>query len=107
MKIIYATTNEGKKNQVQDFLDYNKYDVQIVTLKDIGFNEEIEENGETFEENSSIKAEAVKEFCKKNNIEGIIVADDAGLMVNALNRTTRGTFCKIRRRPCTTRSSAK
>lgn len=105
MKIIYATTNEGKKNQVQDFLTYNKYDVQIVTLKDIGFNEEIEENGETFEENSNIKAEAVKEFCKRNNIKGIIVADDAGLMVDALNRKTRSAYSKICRRPCTTRSS--
>ena len=86
MKIIYATTNEGKKEQVQDFLDYNHFDVKIISLKDIGFNEEIEENGETFEENSLIKAKAVKEFCNKNNINKIIVADDAGLMVNALNR---------------------
>lgn len=44
--------------------------------------------GETFEENSLIKAKAVKEFCDKNNIEKIIVADDAGLMVEALNRST-------------------
>lgn len=107
MKIIYATTNEGKKNQVQDFLTYNKYNVQIVTLKDIGFNEEIEENGETFEENSNIKAEAVKEFCKRNDIKEIIVADDAGLMVEALNRKTRSAYSKICRRSCTTRSSTR
>lgn len=44
MEIIYATTNEGKKNQVQDFLDYNNYDCKLITLKDIGFDEEIEEN---------------------------------------------------------------
>ena len=44
MKIIYATTNIGKKNQVEEFLKYNNYDIEIVTLKDIGFNEEIEEN---------------------------------------------------------------
>lgn len=103
MKIIYATTNEAKKNQVEEFLKYHNYDVEILTLKDIGFREEIDENGETFEENSLIKAEAVKEFCKKNNIEGMIVADDAGLMVDALNRKTRSAFCKICRRPCTTR----
>lgn len=35
-------------------------------------------------ENSFIKAEAVKRFCNKNNIDKIIVADDAGLMVDAL-----------------------
>ena len=44
MEIIYATTNVGKKNQVQSFIDYNKYPVKIINLKDIGFLEEIEEN---------------------------------------------------------------
>ncbi|MCI9365248.1 MAG: hypothetical protein HFJ54_01070 [Clostridia bacterium] len=44
MEIVYATTNKGKKDQVQSFLEYNNYDVKIVTLLDIGFNEEIEEN---------------------------------------------------------------
>lgn len=44
MEIIYATTNNGKKEQVQEFLNYNNYDVKLITLKDIGFNEEIEEN---------------------------------------------------------------
>ena len=44
MKIIYATGNVGKKNQVQEFLKYNNYNVELITLKDIGFNEEIEEN---------------------------------------------------------------
>ncbi len=88
MEIIYATTNKAKKEQVQNFLDYNGYDVKLITLKDIGFDEEIEENGETFEENSYIKAKAVKEFCIRNNINKIVVADDAGIMVDALNRKT-------------------
>lgn len=43
MEIIYATTNIGKKNQVQSFLDYNNYNVKLLTLSDIGFDEEIEE----------------------------------------------------------------
>ena len=44
MEIIYATTNEGKRDQVQEFLRYNNYDVKLITLKDIGFDKEIEEN---------------------------------------------------------------
>ena len=44
MEIIYATTNNGKKEQVQEFLKYNNFDVKLITLTDIGFNEEIEEN---------------------------------------------------------------
>ena len=85
MEIIYATTNEEKRKQIQSFLEYNHYDFKLISLKDIGFNEEIDENGETFEENSYIKAKAVKEFCNKKDINKIIVADDAGLEVKALD----------------------
>ena len=84
-KSYIGTTNQEKRNQVQSFLKYNNYDVKLITLKEIGFNEEIDENGTTFEENSLIKAKAVKEFCIKNNINKIVVADDAGLEVKALN----------------------
>ena len=35
-------------------------DIEVLSLKEIGFNEEIEENGQTFEENSLIKAKAIK-----------------------------------------------
>lgn len=48
MEIIYATSNKGKRDQVQSFLDYNNYDVKLITLTDIGFNEEIEENRKNF-----------------------------------------------------------
>ena len=54
-------------------------------MQDIGFNEHINENGTTFEENSMIKAKAIKEFCTKNGINEIIITDDAGLCVDALN----------------------
>lgn len=86
MKIIYATTNEQKKSQVEDFFKaVNINNIEMVTLKDIGFTEEIEETGSTFEENSMIKAKKVEEYARKNDIEGIIVADDTGLCVDALN----------------------
>lgn len=85
MKIIYGTSNQGKINQVKEYLNYKKENIEIVSLKDIGFNEEIEENGITFEENSLIKAKAIKAFCDKNNICEVIMTDDAGLCVDALN----------------------
>lgn len=85
MKIIFGTTNQGKIDQVKGFLEYKKIDIEFISLKDIGFNEEIIENGETIEENSLIKAKAIKEFCNKNNINEIIVTDDAGLFVDALD----------------------
>ena len=69
MKIIYGTSNQAKIAQVKDYLDYKNIDVEILSLKDIGFNEEIDENGTTFEENSLIKAKAIKAYCEKKENE--------------------------------------
>lgn len=86
MKMIYGTTNKNKVADIKAIIKSHEKDIDIVSLKDIGFSEEIEENGKTFEENSEIKAIAVKEFCDKNNIEyDIITTDDAGLCVQCLN----------------------
>ena len=85
MKVIFGTTNQGKIDQVKGFMEYKKIDMEFISLKDIGFNEDIIENGETIEENSLIKAKAIKEFCNKNNINEVIVTDDAGLFVDALD----------------------
>lgn len=86
MKIIYGTGNQEKKKQVETFLRVsNLNNIELLSLKDIGFNEEIEENGTTFEENSMIKAKEIKTFCDKNNIHEIILTDDAGLCVDSLN----------------------
>lgn len=53
--------------------------IELVSLDDVGMTEEIEENGETFEENALIKAKAGADF------SGLItVADDSGLSVDAL-----------------------
>ena len=85
MKIIYGTSNKGKIEQVKEYLEYKKENIEIVSLRDIDFDEEIVENGKTFEENSMIKAKAIKAFCDKNNIHEIIMTDDAGLCVDALH----------------------
>ena len=85
MKIIYGTGNKGKINQVKEFLKYKNMDVEILSLKDIGFCETIIEDGKTFEENSLIKAQAIKKYCIENGINEIIMTDDAGLCVDALD----------------------
>ena len=89
MKIIYGTGNKEKLKQVEEFFKDNNINVELLSLKDINFNGEIIENGETFEENSLIKAKAIKAFCNKNNINEIILTDDAGLCVDALNGKPR------------------
>lgn len=84
MKIIYGTGNIHKVEEIKKLFKNHNIETEILSLKDIGFNEEIEENGETFEENSMIKAKAIKEFCNRNNINEIIITDDAGLCVDSL-----------------------
>ncbi len=85
MKLIYGTTNKGKLNQVKEYLEYKKANIELLSLQDINFNEDVEENGTTFEENSMIKARAIRKFCDENNIEIPVVTDDAGLCIDALN----------------------
>ena len=85
MKIIYGTGNQEKIAEIKKLFKNHNIEAEILSLKDIGFDEEIDENGKTFEENSMIKAKAVKKFCDKNNINEIIITDDAGLCVDELN----------------------
>lgn len=86
MKILYGTGNKEKLNQMDKIIKVNNFNAEIIGLKDIGFNKDIIEDGETFEENSKIKAVAIREFCEQNNLHDvIIVTDDAGICVDALN----------------------
>lgn len=86
MEIIYGTGNQNKVISMTKILKENNVDAKIYTLKDIGFNQEIIEDGKTFEENSEIKAKAIKNFCDENNIKDkIIITDDAGLCIEKLN----------------------
>lgn len=85
MKIIYGTGNKGKLEQVKEFFKDQNMNLEIVSLKEIGFDEEIIEDGKTFEENSKIKAVAIKKYCDEKGLNDIIVTDDTGLCVDALN----------------------
>lgn len=80
-KIVLASSNQHKIDEISAALS----GYEILSLKDIGFTEEIDENGETFKENSIIKAKAVLKFLKQHHIEADIIADDSGLCVTALN----------------------
>ena len=86
MEVIYGTSNKNKVISMTKILKENNVDARLYTLEDIGFNQEIIEDGKTFEENSAIKPTAIKKFCDENNIKDkIIITDDAGLCIDKLN----------------------
>ena len=78
MKIVLASRNAKKIKELRELLSENIPDVEILSLDDVGIHGEIEENGETFEDNAFIKAAAAAE-------SGYIgIGDDSGLSVDAL-----------------------
>ncbi|MBQ8908282.1 MAG: XTP/dITP diphosphatase [Clostridia bacterium] len=80
MDVILASANQGKVREVRKiFADTPVLSgCRVLTLADIGFTADIEENGTTFEENALIKARAVADG------KHIAIADDSGLEVDAL-----------------------
>ncbi|MCO5385839.1 XTP/dITP diphosphatase [Desulfosporosinus sp.] len=78
MRIILATQNKGKIRELQELLADEE--IEVLSLQDIKDWEEVEENGETFADNASLKAKAA---VKKTGL--IALADDSGLEVDALD----------------------
>lgn len=76
-KIVFATGNEGKIREIRLILA--DLGMEIFSMKELGVNPEIIENGTTFGENAEIKALAVWK-----ETGGIVLADDSGLVVDYL-----------------------
>ena len=78
MKLILASNNKAKLREFRQLTA--DMDVEIVSQSEAGFNIDVEETGTTFEENAFLKAHAITE------LSGLpAVADDSGLVVDALN----------------------
>lgn len=77
MKLILATGNKGKLREFKEILEPLGY--EILSQGELGLDLDVEETGETFEENAFIKANAVL-----NATGHAAVADDSGLCVEAL-----------------------
>ena len=78
--LVLASNNDHKIKEFKEM--FPEYDVKA--LEDIGFFEDIVEDGTTFFENSLIKAKAVYKFLKEKGESATIIADDSGLCVDAL-----------------------
>ena len=77
MKLVLASKNEHKLKEMQDIL--SALGVEVVLERDVGVDVDVEETGETFEENAFLKAEAAM---KATGLPA--VSDDSGLEVDAL-----------------------
>ena len=78
MKLVLASKNEHKLKEMQDIL--SALGVEVVLERDVGVDVDVEETGETFEENAYLKASAVM------RASGLpAVADDSGLCVSGMN----------------------
>jgi XTP/dITP diphosphohydrolase len=76
-EIVVATSNQGKLAEIKHALkDLN---IELLSLRDFPHIKDIPETGMTFEENALIKARTVASLTSK-----IAIADDSGIMVDAL-----------------------
>jgi XTP/dITP diphosphohydrolase len=84
MKLVFASNNQHKLEEVRQILPIS---VEVISLREIGFVQEIDETGTTLEENSALKAQEVWKWMIDNSllesIDGVF-ADDTGLEILAL-----------------------
>jgi XTP/dITP diphosphohydrolase len=77
MKAVLASQNQKKLREMQEIL--SAQGVEVLLQSQLGVNIEVEETGDTFEENAILKAEEVRDETGM-----IALSDDSGLMVEAL-----------------------
>lgn len=85
MEIVIATSNDHKVKEYQEMV--RGLNIKFLSLNDINFHNEIIENGKTFEENSLIKALAIKDYTTLP-----IIADDSGIEIEALGEHFPGIY---------------
>jgi XTP/dITP diphosphohydrolase len=84
MKLVFASNNKHKLAEVRQILPVA---VEVISLHEVGFFQDIEEVGATLEENSALKARVVWHWLSDNDmLSGVdgVFADDTGLEISAL-----------------------
>lgn len=85
MTLVFATNNMHKLEEVNKILPST---CRLLTLRQIGFTDEIDETGQTLEDNSLLKARAVWDYLQTHpqteTIDGVF-ADDTGLEIPVLH----------------------
>ena len=78
-RIVFATGNQDKMVEIRMIL--KELGMPVYSMKELGIDEDIVEDGISFEENAEIKARAVARLLPQD----IILADDSGLEIDYLD----------------------
>ena len=78
MRLILASNNKNKLREFKQLVE--GMDIELLSQSEAGLHLDVEETGTTFEENAYLKAKAVTD-----ELGCAAVADDSGLVVDALN----------------------
>ena len=76
MRLVVASGNKNKLREIAEIFT----DFEVVSQKEMGFDEDVEETGKTFAENALIKARAASKA-----LGMVALADDSGICVDALD----------------------
>lgn len=79
-RIVFATGNEDKMKEIREIL--GDLEMPVYSMKELGIETDIVEDGVTFEENAEIKARAVSRILPQD----IILSDDSGLEIDYLDK---------------------
>ncbi len=77
-RLIIASKNKGKIEEIKEIL--KELPFEVISMKDAGFDIEVEETGKTFSENALLKAQSLF-YCT----DEMVIADDSGLEIDYLN----------------------
>jgi XTP/dITP diphosphohydrolase len=81
--IIFATGNKDKMREIREIL--GSVDTEILSMREADIVSDPDENGKTFEDNALIKARAVHEKLPEKYRDAVVLADDSGLVVDAMD----------------------
>ena len=83
MKLVCATGNAGKLKEIREILAGS--DIEVFSMKEMGINTDINENGTSFYENALIKSQTIKNALDCNGEKDcIVLSDDSGLEIDYL-----------------------
>lgn len=86
IKLLFATKNPGKLAEFKKAFDKLRRSYEIISLNDLPYDiPDCEENGTTFEENATLKAQNTKKHLQGSDKNLIVIADDSGIKIDYLN----------------------